>query len=68
MLRGIPVIPKSTTPSRIIENFESVNVSLDDEDMKEINGIKTRFRHIPQHWACYPNQTMEELWDGEYLG
>ncbi|MFJ2619667.1 aldo/keto reductase [Glutamicibacter sp. NPDC087344] len=33
---GNVVIPKSVTDSRIIENFESLNVTLDDEDLAAI--------------------------------
>ena len=67
-LRGTAVIPKSTIPSEIKENLESVDVKLDQEDMEKIYGIKTRFRHIPHTWTYFPNQTDDEVWDAEYLG
>jgi 2,5-diketo-D-gluconate reductase A len=37
--RGDVVFPKSTTPSRIRENFEIFDFSLDDDAMKQISGL-----------------------------
>lgn len=36
---GNVVIPKSETPSRIVENWESLGVTLDDDDIAAINGV-----------------------------
>ncbi|MDN5905649.1 MAG: aldo/keto reductase [Micrococcaceae bacterium] len=36
---GLVVIPKSETPSRIVENWESLGVTLDEEDIAAINGL-----------------------------
>ena len=36
---GNVVIPKSVTESRIIENFASLELTLDDEDLAEINSL-----------------------------
>ena len=36
---GLVVIPKSETPARIVENWESLGVTLDDEDIAAINGL-----------------------------
>jgi 2,5-diketo-D-gluconate reductase A len=37
--RGDVVFPKSTTPSRIRENFEIFDFALDDDAMKQISGL-----------------------------
>lgn len=36
---GNVVIPKSVTESRIIENWESLDVTLEDEDVEAINAL-----------------------------
>lgn len=37
--RGSVVIPKSVTPSRIVENFASLEVTLSEEDMALVDGL-----------------------------
>nr|CAD7605189.1 unnamed protein product [Timema genevievae] len=37
--RGIVVIPKSKTPSRIKENFEVQDFNFTDEDIEDLNGL-----------------------------
>ena len=39
--RGIVVIPKSITPSRIIANYNVFDFNLDEEDMKDIRKVNT---------------------------
>ncbi|HPE00137.1 MAG TPA: aldo/keto reductase, partial [Bacillota bacterium] len=39
--RGIVVIPKSVTPSRIESNFDVFDFKLDDDDMQKIRKINT---------------------------
>jgi len=68
MKRGIPVIPKSVTPSRIDQNLKSCSVKLDDEDMAKINGITIRARYLGQQWSFPLGTSVEDGWDGEYLG
>lgn len=42
--RGICVIPKSITPERILENFNIFDFKLADEEIKELDNVKTRVR------------------------
>ncbi|VDK87576.1 unnamed protein product, partial [Onchocerca ochengi] len=42
--RGIGVIPKSINPDRILENFNIFNFKLTEEEMKQLNSVKTRVR------------------------
>ena len=46
--RGNIVIPKSVTPSRIKENFETLDFDISDDDMGVINGYHRNWR------ACIP--------------
>lgn len=39
MARGVIMIPKSVTPSRILENFNAQNVHLTTEEIEQINGL-----------------------------
>ena len=38
--RGLAVLAKSVTPSRIAENLKSVDVKLDAEDMKKLREVQ----------------------------
>lgn len=37
--RGLVCIPKSTTPSRILENINIFDFELNDKDMEQLNGL-----------------------------
>ncbi|XP_071486036.1 aldo-keto reductase family 1 member A1-A-like [Diadema antillarum] len=56
--RGISVIPKSVTPSRIRENFEVLDFQLTADEMKRLNELDRNFRYIvfPAAKSCkfYP--------------
>ncbi|MGA9591333.1 MAG: aldo/keto reductase [Salegentibacter sp.] len=44
--RGTAVIPKSTNEKRIKENLKSIDVELDQDDMKEIAKLDRHFRYV----------------------
>jgi len=44
--RGISVIPKSSSPARLKENFSSRNFVLDEEDKKRIYALNKGYRTI----------------------
>ena len=44
--RGLVVIPKSTNPERIKENFEAQNFGLSDEEMDKITALNKNERYV----------------------
>ena len=47
LARGFVVLPKSVTPSRIAENFDSTSVTLTEDDMAQIATLDRGFRTGP---------------------
>ncbi|XP_041365728.1 1,5-anhydro-D-fructose reductase-like [Gigantopelta aegis] len=50
--RGIFVIPKSTSPQRIKENFEVFDFTLTEDDMNKIRQLQTNERMLKFHFAA----------------
>jgi len=48
------VIPKSTNPSRILENFNVWDFSLNEEEMKALDGLNQNLRLFQQDWHTVP--------------
>lgn len=44
LARKLAVIPKSTSHSRLVENFEAANVQLSAEDVKRISDLNLNLR------------------------
>ncbi|XP_038962921.1 aldo-keto reductase family 1 member D1 isoform X2 [Rattus norvegicus] len=53
--RGLVVIPKSTTPERIKENFQIFDFSLTKEEMKDIEALNKNVRFVEMlMWSDHP--------------
>ncbi len=65
MERGVVVIPKSVNESRIAENFGSLNVELDVEDMKQIGLLERNLRITTGAFFILPDgdYTLENMWE-----
>lgn len=63
--RNCAVIPKSTNPIRLRENFEAQKIELDEADMKEIATLDKHFRYLTGTFFTPPGSgyTIENLWD-----
>ncbi|MGI0106343.1 aldo/keto reductase [Salinimicrobium sp. WS361] len=61
--RGTAVIPKSTTGKHIISNLESINVKLDEEDLKKIAGIERHFRYVTGEFFVTPGNSYNNIYD-----
>jgi len=63
--RGTSVIPKSSNPERLRQNFEAANIVLEDEDMRAIAQLESGYRII--HGAFFADEasgyTVDNLWD-----
>jgi alcohol dehydrogenase (NADP+) len=65
MERGTSVIPKSTKPGRIKENFEALNLKLSREDMQKITGMEGPYRYTSGIGLVIEGSPyqLSDLWD-----
>lgn len=61
--RGTSVIPKSTSKDHLIANLASIQVELDQEDMKKIASIDRRFRYVNGEVLVTPGNSYENIFD-----
>ena len=63
--RGISVIPKSVNPDRLQQNFDSLNVHLTAEDIKQIASLDKHYRFIDGSFFTPKGSpyTLANLWD-----
>ncbi|HEY6880890.1 MAG TPA: aldo/keto reductase [Polyangiales bacterium] len=67
MQRGVSVIPKSVTPSRLRENLAAVELSLSASAMQRIAQLDRRFRYLDGSIWTFSGSpyTRELLWDDD---
>lgn len=63
MQRGIIVIPKSTNPARLRENFDAVRVALTTDDMEAICRLDRNHRMSAGWFFPDSSYTYDNLWD-----
>lgn len=61
--RGTAVIPKSTSEDHLSDNLESMQVELDQQDMKKIAAINRRFRYVTGEFFVTPGNSYENIFD-----
>ncbi len=63
--RGTAVIPKSVNPARLKQNLAAAELSLDDDDMREIAGLDRNRRYVDgEFWAMEGGPyTAANIWD-----
>ena len=65
LARGTSVIPKSVNPGRLKQNFEALDVQLNDEDMESIGKLDKHARYVKGVFWTMPGSpyTVAGLWD-----
>ena len=63
VLRGTAVIPKSVNEGRIVENLESINVNLDEEDLRKISDLNKHFRYVTGEFFVTEGNSYENIYD-----
>ncbi len=63
--RGTSVIPKSSNPQRLRNNFAAASARLDNEDMSAIDALDRRYRYVDGSFWCPPGSpySIQGLWD-----
>jgi alcohol dehydrogenase (NADP+) len=63
--RGTSVIPKSTNPVRLAENFQAAGLKLTDQDMTELAKLEAGFRYVNgEFWTIGGSPyTLAGLWE-----
>lgn len=65
MQRGVAVIPKSVNPDRILENYKSLDVELDAEDVNRISSLERNLRMAEGIFCVMPggDYTLKNMWE-----
>lgn len=63
VVRGTAVIPKSTSKDHLISNLKSIEVPLDQEDMKKIASMDRHFRYVNGKFFETDDNTYKNIYD-----
>lgn len=63
--RGVSVIPKSSHPTRIVENLKAVDLQLNESDLEKIDKLNMDYRFIDAKFWTPPGSPyiLETFWD-----
>jgi len=60
---GLSVIPKSTNPTRIVQNFESTKCDISDHNIFRLNRLNKNHRYLTGEHYLVEGKTVDHLWD-----
>ncbi len=63
LIRGTAVIPKSTTPKRIIENLESAGLNLKEDDLNKISELDRHYRYVTGEFFVTKGNSYSNIYD-----
>ena len=65
MQRGVSVIPKSSNPTRLKQNFAAANIDLSKDEMDQMASLDKAYRFIDGTVWTIPGSpyTLKSLWD-----
>lgn len=63
LIRGTAVIPKSTTPERIIQNLGSAGVNLTEDDLNKISELDRHYRYVTGEFFVTKGNSYSNIYD-----
>lgn len=63
LIRGTAVIPKSTTPKRIIENLGSAGLNLKEDDLTKISELDRHYRYVTGEFFVTKGNSYSNIYD-----
>ena len=57
------MIPKSSNPARIIENFKSTELKLDTEDMTRLRKLDRNYRMVTAQFLLKEGMCVDDFWN-----
>ena len=59
------MIPRSSNPARIVENFKSTELELDSEDMRELGKLDRNYRMFIAEFLMKDGVSVDDFWDAQ---